>query len=162
VSLILDCPNPETTLAVGERIGTRAPPGLVVALVGPLGAVKTWLTKGIAKGLGVADWRYLTSPTFALHNIYHGRLTLHHLDLYRIGEEAELDGLGLEDLLYGSDVCVIEWPDFFLNSLPKDLVSLRFQLGEENGRRLEVSSGGPLSGMVEADLVSWARPAPEE
>ncbi|MBE0618203.1 MAG: tRNA (adenosine(37)-N6)-threonylcarbamoyltransferase complex ATPase subunit type 1 TsaE, partial [Proteobacteria bacterium] len=78
------CPDPEDTLTVGEAIGRAAGPGLVVALQGPLGAGKTLLTKGIARGLGVAQWRYVTSPTFAIHNVYQGRwLRLHHLDLYR-------------------------------------------------------------------------------
>ena len=83
----LACRSPGETLAVGETLGRAARPGQVFALQGDLGTGKTLLTKGIAKGLGVPEWRYVTSPTFAMHNIYEGRLRLHHVDLYRLRED---------------------------------------------------------------------------
>lgn len=150
---------PEDTLAVGEAIGAAARPGLVVALQGPLGAGKTVLTKGIARGLGVPRWRYVTSPTFALHNVYQGRsLRLHHLDLYRLGGAAELEHLGLEEALHGRDACVIEWPDILFGELPEDRVLVRFRWGMSGERVLEVEAGGTtgeaLAGALEAVLHS--------
>jgi len=148
----LVCPAPEDTLAVGEAIGRSAGPGLVVALQGPLGAGKTLLTKGIARGLGVPQWRYVTSPTFAIHNVYQGRsLRLHHLDLYRLGDAAELDQLGLEEALHGSDACVIEWPDILLGDLPQDRLLVRFGWGVSGERVLEVDAGEPFgAGLADA------------
>lgn len=139
------CRGPDDTLALGDVIGRFARPGLLVTLQGPLGAGKTVLTKGIARGLGVPAWRYVTSPTFALHNIYRGRLRLHHVDLYRLAEPAEFEGLGLEDALHGGDVCVIEWPDLFFEELPPERVSVRFRWGAGGERIVTVEARGELA-----------------
>lgn len=135
------CGSPEDTLALGETVGRSAGPGIVLALCGPLGAGKTVFTKGVAKGLGVPGWRYVTSPTFAIHNVYRGRLTLHHLDLYRLSG-GDLEDLGLEEALYGSGVCVIEWPDDFLEELPSDRLTIHFLWGEGESRILEFEAAG--------------------
>jgi len=148
VKCALTTRDPEETLSLGAAIGAAARPGLVVTLEGGLGAGKTVLAKGIAKGLGVPGWKYVTSPTFALHNVYQGRLLLHHIDLYRLGRAEEIDGLGLDDLLGGSDVCVIEWPDLFWRELPADRLSVRFSWGASDERALDVESSGPLSDEV--------------
>jgi tRNA threonylcarbamoyladenosine biosynthesis protein TsaE len=99
-----------------ERIGSELAATLaasdVVYLRGDLGAGKTALARGIARGLGAAE-REVASPTFAILNEYagrDGRIVLRHLDLYRLGESArELEVLGLPDALAGAPVC-IEWP----------------------------------------------------
>ena len=136
----------EDTLAVGDAIGRAARPGLVVALQGDLGAGKTVLAKGVARGLGVARWRYVSSPTFTLHNVYRGRLALHHLDLYRMGDEVDLEGSGLGEVLYGPDVCVIEWPDRFFAGLPEDRLTVRLEWGAGGeGRTLDLTASGPVS-----------------
>jgi tRNA threonylcarbamoyladenosine biosynthesis protein TsaE len=83
--------------------------GDVIALYGDLGAGKTVLAKGIAKGLGIRE--EVTSPTFTLLRQYQGRLTLCHFDLYRIEDEQELEHIGFYDYLGGDNVCVIEWPE---------------------------------------------------
>lgn len=145
MTLELSVTGPEQTLEVGEALGAAVQPGQVVALEGPLGAGKTVLAKGVAKGLGVPGWRYVTSPTFVIHNLYRGRLTLHHLDLYRLSHRDELEGLGLEEALYGFDVCVIEWPDIFLEELPSDRLLIRFRLEDEERRVLQVEAGGTRS-----------------
>lgn len=80
-----------------------------MALEGPLGAGKTTLVKGIAEALGVAE--PITSPTFTIVSEYAGRLPLYHVDLYRVGSHEEIELLGLEELLYGSGVSVVEWSD---------------------------------------------------
>jgi len=142
------CRDPEATLRVGDALGRAAQSGTVIALQGPLGAGKTLLTKGIARGLEVPRWRYVTSPTFAIHNVYQGRLRLHHLDLYRLGTEAELEHLGLEEALYGSDACVIEWPEILLEDLPADHIRVRFLWGAGDERILEIEATGPLAETV--------------
>jgi hypothetical protein len=81
----------------------------VILLDGPLGAGKTCLTQGIAMGLGITG--YVRSPTFVLMARYSGRLTLHHLDLYRVGSSQEAWDLGLDEQISGDGLCVVEWPD---------------------------------------------------
>ena len=101
--------SPAETEALGERWGREAASGLVIGLTGELGAGKTRLVKGIARGLGIAT--RVHSPTFTLLNEYRGgRLALFHLDLYRLETRAQLLGAGLEDYVYQPDgVAVIEW-----------------------------------------------------
>jgi len=101
--------NAEETQQVGRVIGQAAQPGDVYLLTGPLGAGKTCLTQGIAQGLGVDG--YVRSPTFVLKTQYRGRLTLHHMDLYRIENSLEAWDIGLEEQLGDDGVCVVEWAD---------------------------------------------------
>ncbi len=110
--------SPEETQRLGRAIGEQARAGDVYLLVGPLGAGKTCLTQGIAWGLGVEG--YTRSPTFVLMTRYQGRLTLYHLDLYRIDHAQEAWDLGLEEQLYGDGVCVVEWADRAEEVFPQD------------------------------------------
>lgn len=106
----LECATELDTVALGERIGRALVPGDLIALTGPLGAGKTVLVRGIAEGLGV-DPRLVRSPTFVLHHVYQGaQLQLHHIDLYRLGAEADIGFLDLDGLLEGGAVAV-EWAD---------------------------------------------------
>ena len=79
---ILHCASSEETAAAGERLAARLGPGSVVLLIGPLGAGKTTLAKGIGLGLGVSE--QIISPTYTIVSEYRGRLPLHHVDLYRV------------------------------------------------------------------------------
>ena len=89
----------------------------MIALVGELGAGKTQFVKGFANGLGYAG--EVTSPTFTLiHEYLGGRLPLYHFDFYRLENEAEAVGLGIEEYLLGDGACVIEWADRFPALLP--------------------------------------------
>src|SRR5579884_3883231 len=100
--------SPEETRGVGEALGRvlrRAGPGTVVALVGPLGAGKTCLVQGLARGLGVSG--YVRSPTFTLVHEHAGPVPLYHVDLYRL-RPAEADALGLDELVDGPGVTAIE------------------------------------------------------
>ncbi len=97
------------TEAVGERLGARLAAGRVVLLYGDLGSGKTTFVRGLARGLG-ADSTQVSSPTFTLTQSYRGRLTLHHVDLYRL-DPREVDDLGLEELIGEGSVGAIEWPE---------------------------------------------------
>lgn len=103
--------SPEETLALGASWADRLKAGDVIALQGDLGAGKTQLVKGIARGLRVTE--RVQSPTFALLNGYFsGRLPLHHLDLYRLQTQADIVGAGLEEYLFNPEgVAVVEWPE---------------------------------------------------
>jgi tRNA threonylcarbamoyladenosine biosynthesis protein TsaE len=97
----------EETLRIGERIGASLVPGSIVLLCGALGAGKTVLAKGIARALDVRE--EVSSPTYTLVSEYAGRVRLVHVDLYRIGAAEEIESLGLDDLLWGDAVSLIEW-----------------------------------------------------
>ena len=97
----------ETTRA-GVELAADLAPGDVVLLIGDLGLGKTVLARGIAAGLGV-DPSEVHSPTFTLVNQYQGRVPVHHVDLYRIERESDLGELGLEEILGGEGVAIVEW-----------------------------------------------------
>src|SRR5713101_7068316 len=102
--------SPTETEALGEGWGRAAESGLVIGLCGDLGAGKTQLVKGLARGLGVTA--RVHSPTFTLVNEYRGgRLPLFHLDLYRLETRTQLLAAGLEDYLQPEGVTVIEWAE---------------------------------------------------
>ena len=123
-------------------MGERARAGDVFLLSGPLGAGKTCFTQGLAQGLGVEG--YVRSPTFVLMTRHHGRLTLHHIDLYRIGSPAEAWDLGLDEQLFDRGVCVIEWAERAEELLPEDALWLEIDYGDGEDAReiaLECDSG---------------------
>jgi tRNA threonylcarbamoyladenosine biosynthesis protein TsaE len=101
--------SPEETLALGEKWGREAPSGWVIGLTGDLGAGKTQLVKGLARGLGIASKVF--SPTFSLVNEYSGgRLPLFHLDLYRLDTPQQAFAAGLDDYFFNPPgVTVVEW-----------------------------------------------------
>lgn len=110
--------SPYETQRLGSRIGKLTRPGDIFLLVGSLGAGKTCLTQGIAWGLGITE--YTPSPSFVLIREFYGRLPLYHIDLYRLYHIEEIADLGLDDYLYGSGVCVIEWAEKGLSLMPQE------------------------------------------
>jgi tRNA threonylcarbamoyladenosine biosynthesis protein TsaE len=114
--------SPEETQAVGARLGPRLRAGDVVACIGELGAGKTCFLQGLAGGLGVET--DVTSPTFVLVNQYRGRLPVYHVDAYRTESLTELVDLGLEEMLHGDGVTVIEWADKLLPLLPPSTITV--------------------------------------
>lgn len=126
----------ETTEAAGERLGASLASGSVVLLYGDLGAGKTAFVRGLARGLG-ADPAEVSSPTFTIVQEYAGRLTLYHVDLYRL-EEKEVDDLGLEELVLGDGVVAIEWADRW-RGRPEDVIEVRIEDTGEDTRRIAVT-----------------------
>ena len=127
----------EETQALGERLGSRLGRGDVVACIGPLGAGKTCFLQGLARGLGVTA--PVTSPTFVLVNEYRGRLPVYHVDAYRTGTLSELVDVGLEEMLHGEGVTIVEWADKLLPLLPPRTITVSITgLGDEP-RRIEVA-----------------------
>ena len=125
------------TRRIGASLGRHVEAGDVLLLCGDLGAGKTCLTQGIAKGLGIEG--YVRSPTFVLVSIHQGRLPLYHIDIYRLDNVAEVLDLGLEEYLAGDGVSVIEWADKALEVFPQSclLVNLDFEGEKERLIRLE-------------------------
>jgi tRNA threonylcarbamoyladenosine biosynthesis protein TsaE len=123
-------------MTIGARIAAALPQGGVVSLEGPLGAGKTTLVKGIGAELGVED--EVTSPTFTLIASYPGRLELHHVDLYRLDDPAEIEDLGIEELMGPGRITVIEWGDKAGTVLPDDAVHVRIVSHGGESRTVEV------------------------
>jgi tRNA threonylcarbamoyladenosine biosynthesis protein TsaE len=127
----------DETQALGERLGLRLGRGDVVACIGPLGSGKTCFLQGLARGLGVTA--PVTSPTFVLVNEYHGRLPVYHVDAYRTGSLSELVDVGLEEMLHGEGVTIVEWADKLLPLLPPRTITVSIEgLGNEP-RRIELA-----------------------
>ncbi|MEY4387032.1 MAG: hypothetical protein RLY20_2315 [Verrucomicrobiota bacterium] len=111
--------SPAETESLGEAWGRAAQPGLVIALSGDLGAGKTALVRGLARGLGFAG--RIHSPTFTLVNVYEGgRLPLFHLDLYRLETPEQIHSAGVDEYLQPEGVAVIEWAERLLQLAPQN------------------------------------------
>lgn len=102
-------PGPEATRELGIFMGQQIDCGLAIGLIGDLGAGKTALIQGLARGLAVPPAVPITSPSYTLINEYPGRFPLFHVDLYRLSGGADLEELGLEEILDGAGVAAIEW-----------------------------------------------------
>ena len=132
--------SPEDTQGLGTAMGELASAGDIYLLVGELGAGKTCLTQGIAWGLGIQE--YAASPSFVVVREMHGRLPLYHMDLYRLDNIEEIFELGLDDYLYGSGVCVVEWAEKGTGLLPDEhlLIEISYLAGNERRLRLAPAS----------------------
>lgn len=123
--------NEDELVAYGTRIGQQLKAGDILVLTGNLGAGKTTLTKGIAKGLDI--YQMIKSPTYTIVREYQGRLPLYHLDVYRIGNDP--DSIDLDDFLYGDGVTVIEWGELLASDLLGDYLEIVIS-PFENGRKI--------------------------
>jgi tRNA threonylcarbamoyladenosine biosynthesis protein TsaE len=129
--------SPADTEALGEQFGRAAQRGLVIALSGDLGAGKTQLVRGLARGLGVAG--RVHSPTFTLVNEYSGgRLKLFHLDLYRLETAEQILTAGIEEYLSPAGVAVIEWAEriYDLRFAIYDLKKVKIEIVSETERKI--------------------------
>ncbi|MCK9547040.1 MAG: tRNA (adenosine(37)-N6)-threonylcarbamoyltransferase complex ATPase subunit type 1 TsaE [Sphaerochaeta sp.] len=129
------------TLAFGKRIASALKGGEVIALSGGLGAGKTVLAKGIARGLGIVD--EVVSPSFTLIQQYEGRLSLTHIDLYRLSGAEEFEMIGGEEYLYPEGVTLIEWAEKLGEMLPKDLKQITITIEANQDRTITVEGLTP-------------------
>ena len=124
------------TRALGEKLAARLNPGDTVLLEGDLGAGKSELTRGIARGLGVTET--VTSPTFTILNVYEsGRCPLYHFDWYRLESAEELFELGMDEYLGGDGIAVVEWPERCPEAVPEHTIRIRMAVLGENERKIE-------------------------
>ena len=136
--------SPEETEAAGARLARRLGPGAVVAFTGDLGAGKTAFTRGLARGLGVAD--RVTSPTFTIVNEHlGGRLPLFHFDMYRLSSADELFDIGWEDYLARGGVCAVEWSENVADALEPGTIRVDIRRGPAENDRLITITGGALT-----------------
>lgn len=128
----------EETISAGERFAKSLRKGDCIALIGELGSGKTVFTKGIARGLGVKNAKYVNSPTFVIIKEYKGKLPLYHFDLYRLNDFNMFDISSYDEYLYGDGITVIEWADKILKFLPKKHVEVRMAVAGENKRKIGI------------------------
>jgi len=126
--------DPSDTIQIGESIGLAARAGQLYAVYGDLGAGKTQLVKGIARGLGVPDWEYVVSPTFTLMNVYEGNMTLCHVDLYRL-ESGDLPDLNMEEFL-ADGIVVVEWAE--RSSWWEGVIGVHIEITGETDRKIVI------------------------
>ena len=136
---VVESGSEEETAALGRRVGAACGPGTLLALIGDLGAGKTRFVKGVAGGLGIEEGT-VTSPTFVLMNLYPGKVSVAHLDLYRL-DSVDLPSLGFYDVREGS-VVLVEWAEKVEEGLLGDHIRISFEVTGENGRRLMFRARG--------------------
>jgi tRNA threonylcarbamoyladenosine biosynthesis protein TsaE len=141
-SLVIESPDEAVSLELGRRIGQWLEAGDVLALWGELGAGKTLLTRGIARGLAISPQVRITSPTFTLINEYDGRLHLYHLDLYRITAVDELETLPWREALFGAGVAVVEWPERLGSDLPAERWDIHLVISGDASRTITITGHG--------------------
>lgn len=151
-----ESPSPDETLALGERIAGVLTPGLTLALVGPLGAGKTLLVKGIARGNGLADTGQVTSPTFTLVHEYPGAVFLYHVDVYRLPLPVDLGRLGMDEMLCDGAV-IVEWADRVREQLPPETLWIEIAVTGERTRRFMFRAASPSAERCLAVLANRLR-----
>ena len=129
------------TRELGTRLAGELKAGDVILLEGELGAGKSELARGIAKGLGVTET--VTSPSFTILNVYEsGRIPLYHFDWYRLNSAEELFELGMDEYLGGDGIALVEWPEICPEAVPEDCLRIRIEATGENERRLYAEPAG--------------------
>lgn len=128
----------EETIALGYKIGKKLKKGDIIAMQGTLAAGKTTITKGIAQALEISE--DITSPTFCLISEYYGKIPLYHMDVYRLDGTEDFINLGVDDMLYGDGVCIIEWSEKIMDELPKNSIILRILPQEDGCRKIEIEN----------------------
>jgi len=143
--------NEQGTERLGSALAEKLCAGMVVALVGDLGAGKTRLVQSIAAAMGVPRVD-VNSPTFVLIQEYEGRLPLFHIDTYRLRDTDEFLELGTDELIEDEGVCLIEWADRVIDVLPKDLLRIEIECTGETSRRFQLTGSGPRSNRLVCEL----------
>jgi len=114
------------TQKIGREFGQHLRRGMVIALVGDLGAGKTQFVKGVASAMEI-DPSIVSSPTFTIAHEYEGLLPIHHLDLYRLDGADEVRRSGVHEYLGGDGICLVEWPERAETLLPEHTILVRLQ-----------------------------------
>lgn len=141
--LTITLSNGEATTQFGRRLGELLFPGAVVALIGTLGAGKTFLVRAIAEGLGIVNSRVVNSPTFVLIQEYQARLPIYHFDTYRLKNPADFHDLGAHEYFAGDGVCLIEWADRVEEALPAEHLRISMTVTGETTREAVIDGRGP-------------------
>lgn len=133
--------SPEVTARIARLLGQRAPKGLVIGLVGDLGAGKTLFVQSFSRALGVTG--EVTSPSFSLMNLYEGDCPIAHFDLYRLEREEELEDIGFYEYADAPEgIVLVEWSDKFPDAMPEDYIEVAITRGDGAQRTLAFHAVG--------------------
>ena len=136
--------NESDTKKLAEFVGKQIKEGTTLALVGDLGAGKTFFSKHLAKTLGAEE--EVTSPTFNIMNVYEGICPIYHFDLYRLENLSQLEDIGFYEYAESEEgVCLIEWADKFMEEMPQNTVAVTFEILEKNGRKITFDGEGEIA-----------------
>ncbi len=134
--------SPDETISLGERLAKSLNGGDLVALNGDLGAGKTMFVKGVAKGLGMKDYKYVNSPSFVILKEYSQGKKLYHFDVYRLEQKSFLETLDYERYFYGDGITIVEWADRIKDLLPEEHLGVKIFHEGETKRRFEFRALG--------------------
>ncbi|MDY0163029.1 tRNA (adenosine(37)-N6)-threonylcarbamoyltransferase complex ATPase subunit type 1 TsaE [Desulfobotulus sp.] len=140
-TLTLESLSSENTFAMAQALGRLILRPCRLALSGDLGAGKTLFVQGFARGLGVPENVYVTSPSYALIHAYTARLPLYHADLYRLGHMEEVLDIGLPDLMASESVTVVEWAERMEDTEIFD-IRIHIEIHGETTRKLHAQAYG--------------------
>ena len=147
--------SPAETRALGCHLAAQLRPGDVLLLLGDLGAGKSELTRGIARGLGVSS--PVASPSFTILNVYdEGRIPLYHFDWYRLNSAEELYEMGMDEYLGGDGVAVVEWPSRCPEAVPEKYLEVRIDPLDDCAREIALI---PRGGFRELSLEAMENEA---
>jgi tRNA threonylcarbamoyladenosine biosynthesis protein TsaE len=160
-SLTLNTSAAEETRRVGEALAKLLRPGDVISLTGDLGAGKTTLVQGAARGLGVDQ--PVVSPTFTLVREYPGPIPIYHLDVYRLDRIQDVLDLGFDEMIDTEAVVFVEWGEGIAAILPEEHLTVELSIPVDDDRRIELSAASPgwasrWGRLVEA-MAPWGREA---
>ena len=130
------------TQNLARQIGASLHGPAVIALTGDLGSGKTTFVQGLARGLDISPDYYITSPTFTLVNKYPGRLTFFHVDLYRLPSPVDAEEIGLDEIIDGDGVCIIEWSDKLPPAYLSDHLAVQLNILGDDVRQLDLIAYG--------------------
>lgn len=144
--------SPEQTYAFGEALAKKLKSGLVLCLEGDLGVGKTLFVQGLAAGFKVKE--EVTSPTFALMNVYHGDYMIYHFDLYRLEHAEELLDIGFYEYTQQKEaIIIIEWPNKFPEELPEEYLWIKIERGKSESERIFIMhSKGIKDQLIDEEL----------
>lgn len=129
----------EDTMHIARALGEILRPGDVVALSGDLGAGKTVFCKGVGEALGIPAGR-IASPSFTIVTEHQGRVPFCHIDVYRLSSVEEALDIGLDEVLSGEKICLVEWAEKIRILLPNDCIGITFHILSSEGRRLSLTA----------------------
>ena len=137
------------TEKLGRLLGHLAAAGDILCLDGDLGAGKTTLSQAIARGLGVPDTCYVTSPSFAILHEYQGRIPMYHMDFYRLQDSGEVEDLGFDEYFYLAGLTVIEWSTRAIDLLPDERLILVILQNDDLTRTITLKGTKRYSDMLQ-------------